>query len=67
LCFSQPLRKGTWYLLSLLLQGSSSSTTLINVVVPGSLVVREGGETHNVVNKYVGGDECDKTRICGIF
>jgi integrase len=31
-----------------------SSTTLINVVIPDSLVVREGGETHNVVNKYVG-------------
>jgi hypothetical protein len=31
-----------------------SSTTLINVVIPGSLNVREGGGSHNVVYKYVG-------------
>jgi hypothetical protein len=39
-----------------------SSTTLVNVSIPGSLVIREGGESHNVVYKHVAvlPPECDK-------
>jgi hypothetical protein len=45
-----------------LFEHEGSSTTLVNVSIPGSLVIREGGESHNVVHKYVAvlPPECDK-------